>query len=188
MKLLLKHSIRSLGRAGEVVEVKPGYARNYLLPHNLAIPATEANVALIEKFKARRAVEEAKLKETYKALAEKVGETEIILNLRANANNMLYGSFSRGDVVTQLNNRHINIEKQMVELEESIKELGEYQINIKFDEETSATLKVSIFNEDGEIPAVEAAPVATVEEKQEEAAEESAEGEAESSEEAEATS
>jgi large subunit ribosomal protein L9 len=155
MKLLLKNSIRSLGRAGEVVEVKAGYARNYLLPQGKAIPATSSNVALIDKYTARRADEEAQLKASYEEIQAQINGLEITLNLRANASNFLYGSFSAGDVVTQLNNRHVNIEKSMVQLEDSIKALGDYEIDILLSADIKAILKVSILNEDGELPDAE---------------------------------
>jgi len=155
MKLLLKNSVRSLGRAGEVVNVKAGYARNYLLPQGKAILATDANIVLIDKFKARRVEEEAQLKESYQKTAVLINETQIVLNLRANATNHLYGSVTTGDIVTQLNNRHIIIEKSMVQLAEPIKELGAYDIDIVLSSDVKAVLKLEILNEDGEIPTVE---------------------------------
>ena len=132
----------------------------------------------VEKFKAKRVVEEAAMKQTYTELAEKVNGLEMTLNLRANPSNLLYGSFSSGDVVTQLNNRHINIEKSMVQLEESIKALGSYEVQIKFDEDISATLKVEILNEHGEVPELEEEIEEVVAEVSEDAAETTEEGDA----------
>ncbi len=155
MKILLKHSVRSLGLAGDIVTVKPGYARNFLLPKGIAVPASEANVNLVESCKARRVVEEAKMKETYSAAAEAINSLELVLHMKANASNHLYGSVNAGEIVTQLNNRHINIEKDMVQLEDPIKELGNFEIAIQLDGQITATLKIEVRDEHGEIPVLE---------------------------------
>lgn len=169
MKVLLKHSVRSLGRAGEVVSVRHGFARNFLMPQGLAIEATHANLALVDKFTARRTEEEAKLRESYLQAAKAISELTMTLFLKANASNNLYGSVGKGDVVTQLNNRHINIEKNMVVLAEPIKSLGDYSVPIHLDEGIDVVLKIEIRNEHGELPAdphasSEPAPVAAAEE------------------------
>ncbi|MGE4158134.1 MAG: 50S ribosomal protein L9 [Planctomycetota bacterium] len=153
MKVLLKHSVRSLGRAGEVVNVRHGYARNFLMPQGLAIEATHANLDLIEKFTSRRAEEEAKLRESNLHSAKAISELTMSLFLKANASNNLYGSVGKGEIVTQLNNRHINIEKSMVVLAEPIKSLGNYTVPIHLDEGIDAVLKIEIRNEHGELPA-----------------------------------
>lgn len=153
MKVLLKHSVRSLGRAGEVVNVRHGYARNFLMPQGLAIEATHANLDLVEKFTARRTEEEAKLRETNLQSAKAISELTMSLFLKANASNNLYGSVGKGDIVTQLNNRHINIEKSMVVLADPIKALGNYSVPIHLDEGIDAVLKIEIRNEHGELPA-----------------------------------
>jgi large subunit ribosomal protein L9 len=155
MKILLKKSIRSLGRAGEIVNVRNGYARNFLLPKGFGVHASQANEALVETYTARRAQEEAEMEKTSRELAERINELEIVLHMKANASNHLYGSVNAGEIVTQLNNRHIAIEKSMVRLEEPIKELGIFTVAIHLFEGIEATLRLDIRDEHGEIPVLE---------------------------------
>lgn len=155
MKILLKDSIRSLGRAGEVVTVKDGYARNFLLPKGHAIPANQATENLVSSYTARRAQEEARMIEGAREAAGQITGLEIVLHRKANASNHLYGSVAAGDVVTQLNNRNIAIEKTMVQLEEPIKELGTFDVTIRLAEAIEAVLKIDVRDEHGEIPVLE---------------------------------
>lgn len=142
VELLLIQSVEHLGKQGEVVEVKPGYAHNYLLPQGLATIATEHHKRMIEKHKARLAeIERARLA-GIRARAEEL--SQLSLNIEANANDEghLYGSVGAHEIAAALKAQKINITPDQVRLQGPLKELGLYTVKIHLGHEIEADVKV----------------------------------------------
>lgn len=144
MKVILRADVDNLGRLGEVVKVKPGYGRNYLLPKGLAMPATEGNLKVFEQ--ERRKLEERM--ETVRAKsrgeAERIEAAEVVISVRVGENNKLYGSVTTANIAESLEQQGIEVDRRKILLEEPIKELGEYQVEVKLHPDVRAQLKVSV--------------------------------------------
>lgn len=147
MKVILMEDIAKLGRRGEVREVAPGYARNYLLPRRLAVPATPANLRDIERLQRQREQEEGRKAEAARDLAARIEGLTLTAPMQASEEGRLYGSVSAQDVVEFLARQGINVEKRRVLLEEPIKALGEYTVPIRLHGELTASLRVSVVRE-----------------------------------------
>ena len=144
MELILKETIDSLGREGDVVKVKPGYARNYLLPQAKAVPATKENLAALEQDKAEI---QARLDEQHKkaeALFKKLSGITLEFEELVAEDDKLFGSVSANDIFDKLIEKNIEVEKRNIFLSEPIKALGEKKISIKvgFDLEAEITINV----------------------------------------------
>ena len=153
MKVLLRTNIPKLGHVGEVVEVRPGYARNYLLPQLLAVEPTEINIKAIEAEKAvyleRAARERAELEVKADALQGK----EITLAARANEEGHLYGSIGPAQLAGALAEQQIFVDADNIKLDEPIRQLDKYDIEVRFAEDIKATIHVwivPIHDEEGE--------------------------------------
>lgn len=145
VKLILREDVPNLGEAGELVSVKPGYARNYLLPQGKAMPATEARIRELEHHK--RAIAEKVAKERKALAAERDRLEQIVLEVQALAGEegKLFGSVTALQVAELLAERGLEVDRRKVELSEPIKELGEHKIVIKLHRDVVAriTLKVT---------------------------------------------
>lgn len=144
MELILKETIDSLGREGDVVKVKPGYARNYLLPQGKAVQATKENLAALEQDKAEI---QARLDEQHKkaeALFKKLSGITLEFEELAAEDDKLFGSVTVNDIFDRLAEKKIEVEKRNIFLGEPIKVLGEKKISIKvgFDLEAEITINV----------------------------------------------
>ena len=142
MKVLLRQSIAKLGQIGEVVEVRPGYARNYLIPQGLAVEPTQANIKAIE---AARAAYLKKLSEERAALelrAKEIDGKEITITARANEEGRLYGSVGPAQIAATLTNEGLLIEADNVILDEPITKLDRYEVPIRLAKDISATVMV----------------------------------------------
>jgi len=142
MKLLLRRNISKLGNIGDVVEVKPGYGRNYLLPQGLAVVPTEANIRAIEGEKQRYLQELAKQREELQAKAALVHGKEITVPARANEEGHLYGSVGPAQIAAALAAENIFIEPQSIVLDEPIRRLDKYDLTVRFSAEVTATISV----------------------------------------------
>jgi len=147
MKIILMEDIASLGRRGEVREVATGYARNYLLPKKLAVPATPGNLQNLEHLKRQRERSEQKARDEAEATARRIGGLTFAVTTRASEDGHLFGSVSAQDVVQFLEGHQIALEKRRVGLEEPIKALGEYQVPIRLPHDVTATLAVTVSRE-----------------------------------------
>ena len=152
MKVLLRKNISKLGKIGDVVEVKPGYARNYLLPQGLGTEPTEANLRAIEADKQRYLEELAKQHAEVEARAELVQGKEITIFARANEEGHLYGSVGPAQLVAALAAEGVFIEPEYIVLDEPIRLLDKYDVTIRFTEEVTAQISVWVVRvyEDGE--------------------------------------
>jgi len=144
MKVILMTDVPALGHRGETRDVANGYARNFLLPRKLAVPATPANLKNVEHLKRQRAKEEDRALEAAKATAARIGALTLTVTARASEDGRLYGSVSAQDVVEFLERHQVPVEKRRVQLEEPIKALGEYKVPVRLHGDVTASLTVSV--------------------------------------------
>ncbi len=147
MKIILMEDVPALGHRGEVRDVATGYARNYLLPKNLALPATPGNLQNLEHLKRQRERVETKAREEAQAAADRIAALELAVATRASEDGRLFGSVSAQDIVEFLERHRVPVEKRRVLLEEPIKALGEYQVPIRLHHDVTATLRVAVTRE-----------------------------------------
>ena len=148
MKVILKEDVQNLGQQGDVVEVKPGYARNYLMPQKLAILFTKQQKKSIEE--AQR-VEERKLereKDQLESVLKQVEDLSLSLKMQSEEDSKLFGSVTKLDIVKLLEENGITINKKYVDLSSPIKTLGEHKVNIMFTKEMSASFTLTVEKED----------------------------------------
>lgn len=146
MKLILKQAVENLGEPGEVVTVKPGYARNFLLPQGLAYEASEANLRRIESEKQQ---EEERARRDYlegRRRASQIEGTSLVFTARASDEGKLYGSITDNDVADRLNEEQLDyeIERRHVRLEEPIKSVGVYQVPVHLHGEVEVEIEVRV--------------------------------------------
>lgn len=142
VQVLLAKDVPGLGHAGDVVEVKPGYARNYLLPYGLAVAATPANVKRVEKYKQRLAQLEAERRRSLEEMARQLANMEIHVEAAANEMGHLYGSVGPTEIVEALRAHGITIEPDMVRLEGVIKQTGLYNVKIRLAPDIEAEISL----------------------------------------------
>lgn len=156
VKVLLRENVEKLGRIGDVVEVRPGYARNYLLPYGVALDVTPENVRRMEKEKARLLVLEEQRKADLSVVAARLAEASVTIVVQANEEGHLYGSVSPRQVAHALEEQGFPVEARMVVLEHPIKELGVVRdVEIHLHPEVVARIAVFVV-EEGRAAAVEA--------------------------------
>ncbi|MCP4378714.1 MAG: 50S ribosomal protein L9 [bacterium] len=144
MKVLLRQNVRKLGQIGDLVNVKPGYARNFLLPQGLAISPTEANLKIVEAEKKRHLEELAKMRGELEAKAALIKGKEITISARANEEGHLYGSIGPAQIEAALAEEGIFIDAEYIELDHPIKALDKYDVQVRFSPEIAATIHVWI--------------------------------------------
>jgi len=168
MKLLLRRNISKLGIIGDIVEVKNGYARNYLIPYGLATQPTEKNIQAVEAEKAAYLDQLAKEKAVLEAQAATVRGKEITISSRANEQGHLYGSIGPAQIVAALAQENLFVEPEYIRLDEPIRQLDKYDVKVEFAEDVSAMIQVWVvrIHEEGE-EGLEGADQAPVEEADE---------------------
>jgi large subunit ribosomal protein L9 len=142
IELLLAEEVPSLGKQGEIVRVRPGYARNYLLPYGLATVATEANKRRVEKHRAAQASVRAEKLKTLQELANSVSKYSVTLEANATAEGHLYGSILANDISKALKSANYAVESDNIRLEGPLKELGMYTVKLHFAPEVETEVKV----------------------------------------------
>ena len=152
MKVLLRKNIAKLGHIGEVVEVKPGYARNYLLPQQLATEPTEANLKAIEVEKQAYLEHLARDRNELEAKAAVVDGKEVIISARCNEEGHLYGSVGPAQIASGLAGEGVFIDADHIVLEKPIQQVDKYDVKIRFSGEVSATVHLWVvpLHDDGE--------------------------------------
>lgn len=142
IELLLIQSVENLGRQGDVVEVRPGYANNYLLPQGLATVANEHHKRMVDKHRAQLdAIEKARLADLH-ALAELLGRQSITIEANANEEGHLYGSVGAAEIVNALKRNNISIAQDQVRLAGPLKELGLYTVKVHVGHEIEGEVKI----------------------------------------------
>jgi large subunit ribosomal protein L9 len=147
MKVFLKEDVKSLGKIGEVVTVSDGYARNFLLPKKLAVEANTRNIKEFEHHKRVLQERAAKIKAEFKTLAEKLSALSLTIKAKAGEEEKLFGSVTNMDIAEALKEAGQDIDKKRIVLDEPIKRLGEYTVEVKIDAEISAQVKVNVVAE-----------------------------------------
>ena len=142
IELLLVQSVDHLGKQGDVVEVKPGYAHNYLLPQGLATLASQHHKRMVEKHRAKLQEIEKKRLSSLQQLADKIGEQSITIEANANDEGHLYGSVGAPEIVSALKQAEIAITGDQVRLEGPLRELGLYTVKIHVHQDIDTELKV----------------------------------------------
>ena len=142
IELLLIHGVENLGKQGEVVEVRPGYAYNYLIPQGLATIATEHHKRMVDKHKAKlQQIELARQSELRKQAAE-LAKQSITIEANATDDGQLYGSVGAPEIVAALKSNDIHLSSDQIRLEGPLKELGLYTVKVRYSSEVEGELKV----------------------------------------------
>jgi large subunit ribosomal protein L9 len=142
MQLILKEDVANLGKSGDLVNVKPGYGRNYLIPHGLAVVATEKNVARVEHEKRLIAARNQKLLKDAQSIADRLSTVELVIQRQAGEEDKLFGSVSTRDVEEALGDQGIKLDRRKIVLAEPIRTLGVYTLDVKLAPDVTGKLKV----------------------------------------------
>lgn len=142
IELLLAETVENLGKQGTIVKVRPGYARNYLLPRGLATIATEANKMMVERHKARQEEVAEKKRKALRDLANAVGKYSVTIEANAQPDGALYGSITAPEISKQLASAGFEVKPEHVKLEGPLRELGMYTVRLQFDPEVETEVKV----------------------------------------------
>ncbi len=148
MKVILRQEVPSLGTLGDIVTVKNGYARNYLIPQGLAYVATDKSIRTLEVEKKKFDIFMAKEKESAEAMAEKLTEQQVSIAMKVGEEDKLYGSVSPQMIAQELSLRGFEIDKRNIIIEDPIKSLGVFDVKCKLHPEVTTTLKVWVISED----------------------------------------
>jgi large subunit ribosomal protein L9 len=149
-KVILQEDIDKLGHRGDVVTVKPGYARNFLLPRKLAIEATTGNMKALERIRTSLAKKTATELDAAQKQAALLGGVELRFTRKTGENDQMFGSVTTGDISESLAAKEFKIDKRQVLLHEAIKAIGEYPVTIKVFRDVTAQIKVHVEKENQE--------------------------------------
>jgi large subunit ribosomal protein L9 len=144
MEVILREDIDKLGNRGQVVKVAAGYARNYLLPKRLAVPATESNKKIVEQERQAHLRKEAKLQSEAQDLATLMTGTVLTISAKAGENDQLFGSVTAKDVADALEAKGFNIDRRKVLLAEPIRSLGEFKVPVRLHREVTTEIGVNV--------------------------------------------
>ena len=144
MEIILLDKIDNLGNVGDVVRVKPGYARNYLFPKGLAVRSSKRNIAFVEEKRKNIELKIAKEEQASQAIFDSLKNVEILMEVEVGENDKLFGSVTTMDLQKALNEQNIEIEKQDILLNNPIKSLGVYDIPIKVTSSLKQSIKVNV--------------------------------------------
>lgn len=142
MKVILREDVPDIGKAGQTVEVKSGYGRNYLFPRNLAIPATKANLKAVGEISKQKEVADRKRRREAEVVKERIEKLELSTEVLVGEDEKLFGSVTSADIAGMLEKENIIVDKRAVELESPIKALGVYTVPVKVDKDVAASLKL----------------------------------------------
>ena len=148
MRVILLSDQRNLGRRGEVVDVKPGYGRNYLVPQGIALEATHANVKYFEQQRAKFDAAHAKERDAAAEIGAKMSGLRFEIPKRVGETGTLYGSVTAGDVAEMLEKKGFTVDRRRIDLEGGIKTLGDHQVRVELHPEVIAEVTVSVVPEE----------------------------------------
>ena len=153
MQVILRQDVEKVGLRGEVVDVAAGFARNYLLPRRLAEPAAPGRVAELEKLAAGRAQHEAQSFEQAQELVQKLEGSELRFDVQAGETGTLFGSVTATDIADRVwESQRVRIDRRKLDLSESIKRIGRYEVPVELFADVTATLRLAVVPEGGELP------------------------------------
>lgn len=147
MEVILREDVKSLGKAGALVRVKPGYARNFLLPQGLAYEATDGNKKRIEAESKARGARAAQDRMEAQATAARLGAVAITITAKAGEGDRLFGSITAQDIADQLAKAGHPVDKRKIELTHPIKQLGEHTVPVRLHSEVQAAVRVTVVPE-----------------------------------------
>ena len=142
MKVILREDVAGIGSAGETVEVKNGYGRNYLLPRNLAIPATKANMKAIDALRSQQDIRMRKLRRAAETVKERIEKLSLSAEVLVGEEDKVFGSVTNADISELMEKEGVTIDKKAILLDQPIKALGVYTVPVKIDRDVTAELKV----------------------------------------------
>ena len=144
IQVILQHDVQNVGKSGELVRVRPGFARNYLLPRQLAVPATSSAVKRIEHEKAVAVARAEKAKKEAVEVASKVSAIVVHLSQKAGEDGKLFGSVTSKDIESALKAQGVGVDRKKIQLPEPIKSVGEHTVTVKLVSDVVATVKVIV--------------------------------------------
>jgi len=150
MRLILQETVDNLGEPGDIVDVKAGYGRNYLLPQGFAVVATAANALTVEKLKAKRVAREEAAKTAAMELANRLGGVSVNVKRKVSEGDNLYGSVTAADIAAALNEEGFDVTKEHVRLEHAIKALGVYEVTMHLPYGVETTVKLWVVKDESE--------------------------------------
>ncbi|RMG96842.1 MAG: 50S ribosomal protein L9 [Deltaproteobacteria bacterium] len=144
MQIILTQDVDNLGRAGDIVKVRPGYARNYLLPRGLALVATRGNLAQVEHHRRAIAREQAKIRAELEAKAKQLEGVSVSIARKAGQEDKLFGSVTNKDIAEALAAQNIEIDRKYIQLAEPIRTTGTFEVPVRFSQDIEVPLKVNV--------------------------------------------
>jgi len=151
MEVILKEDVNKLGQRGDVVKVADGYGRNFLLPKKLAMEATAANKVVIEQMKQSAVRRSAKEKSEAELLVTQLNQVELVFERRVGENEHLFGSVTASEIAHALEGKGFTIDRRKLQLEEPLRQLGEFHVPIKLHREVTAHIKVTVKAEEAAV-------------------------------------
>lgn len=147
MKIILKEDVKNIGKMGSVVNVSDGYARNFLVPKNLAVEANIKNIKALEHEKRKIAERAKKVIKSNQEIAEKISSMTITLKAKAGEEDRLFGSITTMDIANAIKVQGLDIDRKKIMLDEPIKRLGSYAVSVKIQPDINASLNVNVVSE-----------------------------------------
>jgi large subunit ribosomal protein L9 len=148
MEVILREDIDKLGHRGQIVKVAAGYARNFLLPKRLAVPATESNRKIVEQERQAHLRREAKASADAQDLAKLMANVTVTIAQKAGENDQLFGSVTALDIAGALEKQGYSIDRRKVQLEEPIKQLGEHRVAVRLHRDVTVEIPVNVVREE----------------------------------------
>ncbi len=144
MEIILREHVEHLGHRGDIVSVADGYARNYLLPRKLALPATDGNKKRVERERKLLEAREADERHAAEAVAARLAGVEVVVGRRVGEGDTLYGSVTAADIAARLAELEVEIDRRKIQLVEALKALGEYSVPIKLHRDVTGHIAVKV--------------------------------------------
>jgi large subunit ribosomal protein L9 len=144
MEIILKENVEQLGRAGEIVKVKPGYARNFLIPKKMAVPANPGNIKVIEQMRQAGAKRDFREKSSAELVARALTQITVEITRKSGESGSLFGSVTGIDIAESLAHHNIEIDKRKILLDEPIKSIGEHFVPVRLHREVTVQIKVVV--------------------------------------------
>lgn len=148
MKLILRADVENLGRLGDVVKVRPGYGRNYLLPQGLAMLATESNLRVFEQERRKLQAKMDALRSEASSLADRINAAELSISMRVGDNDKLYGSVTTSMIAAELDKLGIEVDRHRILLDAPIRTLGEFNVRVRLHADVNAHLQLKVVPEE----------------------------------------
>ena len=142
MKVILREDVPEVGSAGQTIEVKDGYGRNYLFPRNLAIPATKANLKAIGEIEKQKNIRDRKRRREAEIIKDKIEKLSLSVEVLVGEDDKLFGSVTTGDIAELMEKEGVMVDKRAIDLETPIKVLGVYTVPVKVEKDVNANLKL----------------------------------------------